>query len=72
MADSAVVALDIDILLRLSGLDVAQSDSLRSGPFHQFATDVLRPHTNGERFAAPFDDPVETADDAFSRQRKIW
>lgn len=74
MSDGAVVALDIGILLRLSGLDVAQGDSLRFGPFHQFATDVLRPiiHTNGERFAAPFDYLVQTADDAFSRQRKVY
>lgn len=28
-------------------------------------------HTNGERSAAPLDDLVQTADDAFSRQRKI-
>lgn len=66
-------SFDIGILLRLSGLDVAQAYSLRFDTLHQFATDVLRPiiHTNGERFAAPFDDLVQTADDAFSRQRKV-
>jgi hypothetical protein len=52
--------------LRLSGLDVAQGNSLRCGPLHQFATDILRPviHTNGEWSASPFDDLVQAADDA--------
>jgi hypothetical protein len=73
MSDGAVVALDIGILLRLSGRDVAQGNSLRFGSSNQFATDIFRSiiHTNGERFAAPLDDLVQTADDAFSRQRKI-
>jgi hypothetical protein len=73
MSDGAVVALDVGILLRLSGLDVAQGNSLRFGPSNQFATDIFRSiiHTNGERFAAPLDDLVQAADDAFSRQRKI-
>jgi hypothetical protein len=42
MSDGAVVALDKGILLRLSGLCVAPSNSLRFGPFHKFATDILR------------------------------
>jgi len=73
MSDGGGVALDIDILLRLTGLDVAQGGSLRFGPSHKFSNDIFRSiiHTNGDRFAAPLDDLVQAADDAFSRQRKI-
>ncbi|MNY72849.1 hypothetical protein D3C86_2114980 [compost metagenome] len=34
MPDGAVVALDIGILLRLAGLDIAQGNALLFGPFH--------------------------------------
>ena len=64
MSDGAIVAFDIGVLLRLSGLDVAQSNSLRCGPFHKLATDIFRSviHTNGEWSASSFDDLVQAAD----------
>ena len=73
MSNGAVVALDIGVLLRLSGLNVAQSNPLFLCPFHELAADIFRAvvHTNGERLAAPFDDLVQAADDAFCRQRKV-
>ena len=54
-------------------LDMAQGNTLRFGPFHQFAADILGSviHTNGERCAASFDDLVQAADDAFRRQQKV-
>lgn len=53
---------------------MAQGDALVGSPLHQFATDVFWPivNTNCEWFAAPFDDLVEAADDAFSRQREVY
>jgi hypothetical protein len=39
--NGAVVALDIGVLLGLSGLDVLNSDALFLGPFSQFFTDVF-------------------------------
>ena len=38
----AVVALDISVLLWLSGLDVLDSDAVFLGPDQQLATDVFR------------------------------
>jgi len=69
MSYGAVVALDICILLRLSGLDVDQSDALFLSLFHQFSADVFRPNidTNCEWLAAPFDDLVQALDYAFGR-----
>lgn len=73
MANGAVVALDIGILLRLSRLDIAQGNALLLGPFHQFAADIFRAivHSDGQRPAAPFDDLVQAADDALGRKREV-
>ena len=66
----AVVALDIGVLLGLSGLDVCQKNALLFGPFHELAADIFGPiiNTNGFRFPTPFDDLVQAAHDAFGRQ----
>ena len=58
---NAVVALDIGVLLRLSGLDVLNGYSVFPGPYQQLATSVFRAiiDTNGARFAAPFDTSVQ-------------
>lgn len=45
MSDSAIVALDLGILLRLARLDIAHGNALFLIPLHQFATDVFRPIT---------------------------
>ena len=41
MPDSAVIALDIGVLLRLAGLDVQDGDPLFLSPFQQSFTDVF-------------------------------
>ena len=57
----------------LAGLDVEDGNSLFLSPFHQFFTDVFRAiiNTNSAGLAAPFDDPVQAADDAFGWQREV-
>ena len=54
---NAVVALDIGVLLWLSGLDVLDGNPLFLGPDQQLATDVVRAvvDPDGAGFAAPFD-----------------
>jgi len=42
MLDSAVVTLNVGVLLRLAGLDVLDDDLSLLSPFHQLATDVFR------------------------------
>ena len=71
MSDGAVVALDIGVLLWLSGLDVLDGDLPLLGPFQQLATDVFRAVVDpyGDRLATPFDNSVETSDDPFGLQR---
>jgi hypothetical protein len=64
MANRAVVAPDISVLLRLAGLDMLDPDvSLRS-PFHQSAVKLFRAvvDPNDTRVAAPFDNAVRAAD----------
>jgi len=46
--DSAVVSLDIGVLLWLAGLDVLDCDPPFLGPFQQLATDVFRAVTPSE------------------------
>ena len=66
MPDCAVVALDIGVLLGLSGFNVQDGNPLFPCPFHQLATyvfgDVVHPDCAG--LAPQFDDPVHVADHA--------
>ena len=57
MPDGAVVALDIGVLLGLSGLDVLDGNPMFRRPFHQLFADVFRAvvDPNGAWLAAPFD-----------------
>ena len=48
MPDRPVVALDVSVLLRLSGLDMGQGDASVLSPFHQGAADVFCPVTPSE------------------------
>jgi hypothetical protein len=71
--DGAITALDIGVLLRLFRLNVPNRNPPGCSPFQQVAADALRAavNTNGSRSAAPFDDPVQAADDSLVRQREI-
>ena len=57
MPDCPVVAFDISVLLRLSGLDVLDSDTLLLGPYSELLADVFRAVVDPDRarFSAPFD-----------------
>ncbi len=61
MPDLAIIALDVCVLLRLSGLNVLDDNTLFLSPFQQLTTDVLRPiiDPNGFWFATPFNDPIK-------------
>ena len=65
LPDSAVVTLDIGVLLRLAGLDMLDGYSQFLGPDQKLATDVFWAviNPNGAWLAAPFDNPVQTAND---------
>jgi hypothetical protein len=67
--DRTVVALDISVLLGLTRLDVADADPVLFCAGQQLCADVFGPiiDTDASRLAAPFDDPVQTADDPLSR-----
>lgn len=52
MADGAVVALDVGVLLRLSGLDVGQGNALLRSPGRQRCADVFGAVACWERCAA--------------------
>ena len=69
-ANSAVVPLNIGVLLGFPWLDVFKPNTLFICPFHQCSADVFwaSVDTNGLRFAAPFDDLVQAADDTYSMQ----
>lgn len=71
--DCAVVSLDVGVLLRFSGLDVLDGDTLLLSPFHELTTDIFRAivHTNSARFSAPFDDTFQAPDDPFGWQGKV-
>ena len=68
-AHSPVVSLDIGVLLRLSRLDIEQSDPGVLRPSLEPAADVFGAviHTNGQRLPTPCDDLVEGTDNAFGR-----
>jgi len=63
--DGAVVALDVGVLLGLTGLDVLDGYSQFLGPDQQLSTDVFRAVVDPYRpgFATPLDNSVQTADD---------
>ena len=65
MPDGSVVAFDVGVLLRLSGLDVLNGNAACLSPLVQTITDVFRAvvDTDGKRWSTPFDDPVKGADD---------
>ncbi len=67
MADGAVVALDIGVLLRLAGLNVVQGDTLLCCPDRQGRADVSRAvfDPDGHELAAPLDDLVQGTHDPF-------
>ena len=72
VAPRAVIALDIGVLLRLSGLDEVNADAALGGPDQRHGADVLRGviATNDQWLASPFDDSVERLDHPFRRQRE--
>ena len=73
MPDCAVVALNVGVLLRFSGLDVLDGNTLFLSPFQQLATDIFGAiiNPNSFWFSSPFDDPIEAANNPFGWQRKI-
>ena len=66
MPDCAVVALDVGILLRLSGLDMQDGNPMFLGPFHQLFTDVFRAIVDPDRKRPPAlcNDAIKRTDDA--------
>ncbi len=68
-SDRSVVALDIGVLLGVSGLDMHQSNFRLFGPVLQCAADVFRAvvHADGQRFTAPANDLVQGSNNTFSR-----
>lgn len=73
MANGAVVALDIYVLLRLAGLDVVEGNALIFGSDSQCRTDVFRAviDPDGQRLTAPLDDLVQRPDHALGREREV-
>jgi len=69
VADGAVVALDIGILLGLSRLDILDVDASFLSSYLKFAANVFRAIADPDylRFAAPFNDPVQAAHLSLSR-----
>ncbi len=67
LPDSAVITLDLGVLLRLAGLDMLDGDAQFLSPDQKLATDVFWAviNPNGAWLAAQFDDPVQTANDPF-------
>jgi len=63
MEHRAVVALDIGVLLWLSGLDILNVDISRCRPYYQFGADVFQfiIHQNNLQFTLPFDNLVQAA-----------
>ena len=69
----AAVALDIGVLLRLSGLDVLDMNAHLFSPCHQLAADIFRAviNPNNQRPASPLDDPVQTTHHPSGGQREV-
>ena len=61
VADRPVVAFDIGVLLRVTGLDVIQPDASAFGPGDKGSADVFRAvvAANDLRLAAPLDDLIQ-------------
>ena len=61
IADRAVVAFDISVLLRVAGLDVIKPDASAIRPGDKIPADVLQAvvAANNLRFAAPLDDLIQ-------------
>ena len=74
MPDSAIVTLNIGVLLRLSGLDVLDGDALFLCPYSERLADVFGAIVDPDHawFSAPFNDPVEAASDPLCGQRKVY
>ncbi len=68
--DGFVVAFDIGILLRFSGLDVMKCYAMIFSPLLKRSAHIPMAivHPDGARGATLFDDPVKRADDALGRQ----
>ena len=49
MPDGSIVALNICVLLRLSGLDVLDGDTLLLGPYSKLLADVFRAIVDPDR-----------------------
>ncbi len=73
MPDRAVVALDIGILLGLAELDIDLGYALLLCPIDQRPTDVSRAivDPNGQGLTLPLNNPMKSADNTLSRQRKF-
>ena len=72
LPDSAVVTLDIGVLLRLAGLDMLDGYSQFLGPDQKLATDVFWAVINPSGWlAAPLDDAFQAANDPFCGLRKV-
>ena len=73
MANRSVVTLELGVLLGFAWLDIFDGDAAFLGPLHQQTTDIFRPvvHANPLRFAAPFDDLVQAAEETHSGQREV-
>ena len=73
MANRAIVALDIGVLLRLSRLDVFDVNAVRLSPYLEQTTDIFWAviNTNDLRRAPPFDDLVQAAHDTHGGQREV-
>jgi hypothetical protein len=73
VANGSVVAFDVGILLRISRLDVEESNAQLLGPLLQHADDVfgtgIAPDRDG--LTAPFDGPLQTANYTRGRQRYV-
>ena len=67
MSNCTVVALNVDVLLRLPELDVLDGNTLFLSPFRQLATDIFGAiiDPNILWFSTPFDDPIEAANNSF-------
>lgn len=68
MLDGAFVALGHKVSVVACLVILVRGDPQCLGPFHEFATDVIRSiiNTDSDRFAAPSDDLIMAADAAFS------
>jgi len=73
IAHRSVVPLDVRILLRFTGLNVAYPNAASLGPGLQITADILWPAitAKGGRLATPFNDLFERAAYPVSGQRKI-